>query len=228
MLTAAKLQEKTGLTRSTLYRFLSALSQHGYVEKTEEGQYCVGKKLIGLVGGYLNDIDLLTVAQPKLWQLSRDLGMSIYMAVRYKMDIVTIACADVRRKKQVYADIGMKMSALCTAMGKCLLANLSQDELEKLLRTSAMDLRLTGPTADAKLRHQVMHEVREHGYIIDDREFDIELRCVAAPIYDYRGEILAAICACGKYNELSLEQCRLFSGKIIDCANDISEQIGYM
>lgn len=226
-LTGTQLRDRTGLSRSTLYRFLSALSTHGYIEKNEKGGYCLGHKLITLASSYINELDLVTMAQPLLWKLSGELNLTVYLAILYHTDIVTVACADVVRRQSVHTEIGLHMSAIRTAMGKCLLSNLSGKDLDLLFHNNGSPFGANSSMASPKVRNQILHDIRENGYVIDKGEFDPALRCVAAPVYNYRNEIEAAICACGSRQQLPLDRCHSITSNVVSCANELSHRLGY-
>lgn len=80
-LAVEELVEKTGLNRSTVYRLVEALAAHGYLEKTEQSRYRLGMKVVSLAGCYVNNLDLISIAQPYLWDTSYKFGLTCYMAV---------------------------------------------------------------------------------------------------------------------------------------------------
>lgn len=228
-LSLPEIQDRLQMKRSTAYRYISSLAAHGYVEKEDSGKYMLGKKIIMLAGYYLNDVDLITAAQPVLRKYSRLLNLSMYMAILDRSEAITVVNEDINRAGQGnYTKVGDKFSAISTAMGRCLLAGLSGNEFESVVSNLRKGRSRVTQLSEEELRKQIIFEVRERGYVIDDGEFDPEIRCVAAPVYDYHGDIIASVCACGEKYELSLKRCRVIADQATKCAEEISRRNGYM
>lgn len=122
---------KTGLHKSTAYRLISTLSDRGYLEKTENGEYKIGLKLIGAVSCYINSLELQTETRPYLAQITADLGLTAYLGVLDGDQIVYVEKMDVISSVKLYSQIGLHVPAFCSSLGKCILAKYSKDELEK-------------------------------------------------------------------------------------------------
>lgn len=226
-LSVSEISSKTGLYKSTVYRFLDALIQHGYVEKTDTGLYKIGIKFVTVAGYYINKLELITSAQPYLWELATKLNLSVFMSIQDGADIIYIARADIFRMRQIYTDIGMRAPAISTAMGKCLLAQLSDKALEMTLSHKGI-VKLTSHTiTDMKELKKELHEIRLRGYAIDDQEFNENIRCIAAPVYDYCGDVVAAICASGTCSQLPAEYYEKYSEVVVEMADNISRKLGY-
>ena len=224
-LSAAEISGRSGLNKSTTYRFLEALAQHGYVEKTHDGKYRLGLKIVTVAGYYINKLELITIAQPCLWDLAAKLNLSVFIAIQDGTDIIYIARADVYKLRQIYTDIGMRVPALQTAMGKCLLADLTA-EMQNVLISKTIEERKLGST-DIEYYKEMLRDVRRKGYALDDQEFMENLRCIGAPVYDYCGETVAAICASGTCTQISEDRYDEISKIVIRAANDISQKLGY-
>ena len=98
---------KTGLHKSTAYRLISTLSDRGYLEKTENGEYKIGLKLIGAVSCYINSLELQTETRPYLAQITADLGLTAYLGVLDGDQIVYVEKMDVISSVKLYSQIGL-------------------------------------------------------------------------------------------------------------------------
>ena len=119
----------------------------------------------------------------------------------------------------------MRVPALQTAMGKCLLADLTA-EMQNVLISKTIEERKLGST-DIEYYKEMLRDVRRKGYALDDQEFMENLRCIGAPVYDYCGETVAAICASGTCTQISEDRYDEISKIVIRAANDISQKLGY-
>lgn len=216
--------EATGLNRTTAYRILQTLLTRGYIVCDNNKQYFLGVKLIALASCRINSLELEIDSRPYLTQLSQNLGLSVYLVQLDGMEVVYLSCIHPHTSYRNYIEIGTRAPAYCTAHGKCLLAGFSQNVLTKKLTTYATENNITIST-DKLL--QELKFIRELGYSTDDCEYSSNMRCVAAPIYDYSGEVIAAIGVSGSTLQIPVNSFDFLSSETMLAANKISEQMGY-
>ncbi len=222
-----KLADATGLNKSTVYRLLATLCARGYVERSEsEGTYFLGPKLIELVSYHINTLELQTEARPYLAALSA-LGLTAHLGTLYGWEVIYVEKLDVVPSMRVYAEIGERVPAYCSSLGKCLLASLSGDELDEALADCKFQ-RFTPHTLTtmSELR-QCLREARIRGWAMDDEEQLPGQRCVGAPIYDYRGDCIAAISASGPAAKLTDQFLPTVVSQVKAAASQLSRRMGY-
>ncbi|MDR2655497.1 MAG: IclR family transcriptional regulator [Oscillospiraceae bacterium] len=217
----------TGLNKSTVYRLLSSMAAQGYVEKNADGTYNIGIKLVEIISTYINNLELQTEARPFLNELHNELGLIVHLGILDNAEVIYVEKVDIVRNIRLYAQIGMRVPAYCSSLGKCMLACLSGDELEYLLSQSK--LKRYTPNTITSVRELKAHlrEVRYQGWAMDNEEYIIGNRCIGAPVYDYRGEIIAAVSASGPVSLVSDERVPEIISRVCQTASQISRRLCY-
>jgi DNA-binding IclR family transcriptional regulator len=215
-LSLADISKTTGLSKSTAHRILSSMASRQYVERDEEGGYRLGYKFIEIASSRINSLELLTEAKPCLSRMLWDLSLTTHMGVLEGTDVVYMEKMDVYRSP-----------AFCSSMGKCLLSCLSGDELSRIL--DCCDFKRYTPYTICSREDLVEHlrKVRAQGWAMDNEEYQLGHRCVGAPVFDYRGEAVAAISASGTVSELTDDRIDMVAAEVMSAARHLSRRMGY-
>lgn len=222
-----EIANQVGLHKSTAYRIIETLFQRGYLTKTDEGSYKIGLKLIDAVSCYINSLELQTEARPYVARLAARFGLTAHLGVLDGEYVVYIEKMDVFSTVRMYSQIGLRMHAYCSSLGKVLLAGLSKAELEARLKDCSF-IRFTPHTIGSLQElEEELRKVRSQGWAMDHEEYEIGNCCIAAPIYDYCGEIVAAISASGSTIQIPDEKIPEIAEGVMQIAHEISRGLGY-
>lgn len=189
--------QATGLHKSTVHRLLTAMNDRGYVERDKNGTYRIGVKLVEIASNHINNLELHAEARPFLNEIREELGLSVYLGILDNREVVYVEKLDSGRNLRLYTQIGLRVPAYCSSLGKCLLANMSGDDLDYLLYGVTLDKFTENTITSKKQLKTHLREVRKQGWAMDNEEYIVGNRCVAAPIFDYRGEAIAAVSVSG-------------------------------
>ena len=222
-----KIAEQTGMDKSTVFRLLSTLLQRGYVDRRDDGTYSIGPKLITLVSHYIGSLELQTEARPFLSELSTDLGLTTHLGVLNGYEVIYIEKLDTVQTKQLYTQIGSRSPAYCSSLGKCLLSCLSGDELAEVMIGCNFKSFTDKTITSLRMLRENLRLVRSRGWAVDDEESQAGHMCVAAPIYDYRGEIIAAVSASGTTEQIHTSYLPGVVDAVKRTAKAISARMGY-
>ena len=220
--------DKIGLSESTVHRILSALSQNDYVERFSDGSYTLGYRLINLVGCYIDSLELITEARPYVAMLSADLGLTAHLGVLDQGEVIYVEKLDAIPTGRLSSQIGFRVPAYCSSLGKCLLASLSGEALDEMLSHCTFQRYTDKTIVDAASFRQHLREVRARGWGMDDGEYEPNHRCIGAPIFDYRGDAIAAIAASGSTLRLSDNLVPKVAAAVCEAAEKISHRLGYV
>ena len=215
------------LHKSTVHRIISALTERGYVEKSSDrASYKLGLKLIEISSIHLNSIELKTEARPYLNRLVLQLKQPVHLATLDGCDVVYIDKVETTNSIRLYSQIGRRVPCYCSALGKCLLSGLEGIELDNRLNKVTFnkftEYTLKSPEA---LKAQVL-QTFQTGWAMDDEEHEIGIRCIAAPIWDYRDKVIAAVSASGPVDVFTRENCDEVIKNIKSAALEISARMG--
>lgn len=223
-----QIAERAALHKSTAHRIVSALAERGYIEKSPNGNlYRIGLKMVDIASVYLNNVELKTEARPFLRDLTQKTGFTSHLAILDGMSAVYIDKVDMEQHIRLYSQIGRRIPTHCSALGKCLLSGLPANELDERLKnypfTVFTEHTLTGAS---ELCIQV-NRVRVDGYAIDDEEHDPGIRCLASPVFDYRGKVAAAVSVAGPVGNLPQKRVPEAAALVMQTAAEISVRMGF-
>lgn len=223
-----KIAEKTGLHKSTAYRIIATLFKRGYLKKNEDGTYKIGLKLIEAVSYYIDSLELQTEVRPYIAQITAKFGLTSHLGILEGDKVVYIEKMDIFSNIKLYSQIGLRMHAYCSSLGKCLLANYSNTQLRSIMGRTEFTRFTPNTITTIEALQKEIDSVRQRGWAIDNEEFEIGHRCIGAPVYDYRGDIIAAISASGSTTILTDERIPEIVEYLKQTAAEISQNMGYV
>ena len=191
-MTLSDLAKAADLPRATARRILFTLERAGFVE-SDCKLFRLTPRVLVLASGYLASNHVVSVLQPALDRLSSEAQEISSMAILDGNDAVFIARASPTRVFSSGIDIGYRLPAFCTSVGRVLLSRLPDDELSAAI--DAMDLAPLTPftVTDRKLLLKAIAQDRAQGYSLVDREAEPGFRSISVPVRRYDGAIIAAI-----------------------------------
>jgi IclR family KDG regulon transcriptional repressor len=219
---------RVGLHKSTVYRLLTAMAEKGYIEKNEEtGMYRLGFKFVELCSLYLNNVELKTEAQPYLRRLVALSTQPVHLATLVDGEVVYIDKVEGYNSIRMYSAIGRRVPVHCSAVGKALLSGKNEIEIRQMLDNKELNAFTPNTIIDLEKLLQEIKEVKFKGWAEDDEEHELGIRCIAAPIYDYRKQVIAAVSTSGNKNIISREKTQEIVHYVTSAARDISRRMGY-
>ena len=193
-LSAAQLAQQLKLSRPTIYRILGTLAQHEYVTRVPGGPlYQLSFKLLDLGHQTLERTDLPEAARPVIQRLAERFGETVHLAVEEGGRMVYLDKVEGAGPFCTNSRTGRRVPMHCTALGKSVLAHLSEDQARAILRRHGMPRSTSHTMVTIPDMERELMCVRRQGYAIDDVEFEAGVRCVGAPVFDHRGSPIAAI-----------------------------------
>ncbi len=206
-LTLSDVARSTGLTRAAARRFLLTLADLGYV-RTDGRWFTLSPRILELGYAYLSSLSLPEVAEPHLERLVAEVHESSSVSVLDGEDIVYVARVPTARIMTVSINVGTRFPAYATSMGRVLLSQLPDDDLEAYLeRVELVPLSPRTLTSHDALR-AALAKVHSQGWALVDQELEEGLRSIAAPIRDRTGRTVAAVNLSAHASRMSIEQGR--------------------
>jgi DNA-binding IclR family transcriptional regulator len=215
---------ETGLHPSTAHRILGAMATSGLVERADPGAYQLGIRLLELGNIVKSRINIREVALPFMRRLHAEIGESINLGVRHDDEIIYVErTSSGRSSVRVVHLVGARAPLHTTAVGKLFLVEDGPQKVREYARRSG--LRGSTPTSLTSLAalEKELEKVRRHGVAYDNEEIEQGLRCVAAPIRDDSGELIAGLSVSAPAERFSQDWTPL----VKQAADDISHAIGF-
>jgi IclR family transcriptional regulator, KDG regulon repressor len=216
------------LHKSTVHRLMMVLERHRLVVKNPEtGRYRLGLKLFELGSKALDGIDLRGRARPYLDRLQQQFGETVFFCILDEGQVFYVEKVESRQSVRTACTVGSRAPAYCTAVGKAMLAELSDAEVGAVVRRWGLKPitknTITTPVAlKAELR-----TVRSRGYAIDDEEKEEGLRCVSAAVRGHSGKLFAAMSISGPAFRMTKERIPEVGQAVMRAANELSAELGY-
>jgi DNA-binding IclR family transcriptional regulator len=184
-LTLSQIQERMGYPRSSLHALIRTLRELKWVESDEAGSaFGVGPHALLSGTAYLDRDPALPFAHEALEDLRAEVGYTVHYARRDDGSVLYLASRDARESKHTVSRVGRKLPAHLTALGQALLAQLTTDEVDKILPPELE--RFTDQTITSRAAlHSELDAVRERGWAVEREQGTRGVACVAAAV-DYR------------------------------------------
>lgn len=226
-LSLVDLVKSVGIPKTTAFRILEILSARDYVTWNKENEkYYIGIKALEIGISGLIGQDIVDVSIPYLQELSMTVGETSFLAVYNNCDVVYLYKAEGTSSIQTTARLGSRRPAYCTALGKVILANLPIEETDRVFEKKLE--KFTEKTVIDRIRlYEDFAHIRTDGYSIDDEGVEYGLYCLAVPIYNYTGGVIAAISVSGPIKRLNENKEKVVE-ELKKVGRVISKRLGYV
>jgi IclR family pca regulon transcriptional regulator len=192
------------LARPTAHRILLTLAELGYV-RSIDGAFTLTPKVMELGIVYVQSMSLWDAARPHMENLVEEVNESCSIVQLDGSDIVYVARVAVPKVVGLTVHIGTRFPALQTALGKAILAYLSEDELESAINAPSRSQVVPSYVPDKTERDAALAQVREQGWALADQQLAPGIRSVAVPLKDNTSRVVASINVNTNASETSLE-----------------------
>lgn len=214
---------------TTTLRFLATMMDYGYAFLNEETmQYCLTHKFCQIGDLVLNQFKIRDTARPYLEKLSAVFKESTSLAIEQNMEVVYIDVVEgPDHLLQTLQRIGKIAPMHCTGVGKCLLSQYETKKINEYFSNRKMQKITKKTIIDKESLVREIEKVKNQGYAIDDEECEIGVRCIAAPIRNYSGKVIAAISTSGPVHRMSKAKIEQMQHQLKDVSEQISNMLGF-
>jgi IclR family KDG regulon transcriptional repressor len=218
---------KLKIAKSSAHDLMSSLAKLGLLNKTEGNRYRLGWRLVTLSETLLATTELRKEARPVMEDLAARYQETIHLAV---LDDTQAVYADKLEGRQAVrvelTSLGARLYAHCSALGKVLLAYSSEEEVKRIIQTAGLPRFTENTITHEEELLQNLSRIRKQGYAYDMEEILPDLCCVAAPIYNHTGQVIAAISMSIPAYRFRRSQTE-FREAVMRAAKTISKRLGY-
>jgi len=223
-----ELAQRVMMSKSTVYRFLQTMKSLGYV--TQEGEsekYSLTLKLFELGAKALQNVDLIRSADVQMRELSRLTKETIHLGALEEDSIVYIHKIDSLYNLRMYSRIGRRNPLHTTAIGKVLLAWRDRSEVEEILRDVEFKRSTANTLLSAEALITALDQVRTQVYGEDNEEQEECLRCLAVPVFDRFGVVIAGLSISFPTIRFSEDARQDYVAMLHRAARTLSSEMGY-
>lgn len=229
-LSIPEIVRRLGLPRTTTHELVYTLIHSGYLRRDAHlsNKVFLGPKVLELGHVYVGKLDLLAEGRKIAEGIVAKCDETVQMAILEGTEAVFVAKVECSKMVRLVSEVGSRLPAHCTAVGKMLLSSLTEsdinilykgkDNLEKMTENSIGSL--------SQLKHE-LSVIRKRGLSYDDCESNIDVRCVSAPIYNHTGKMVAAMSISVPISRITLPKQDELSVIIRKGAKEVSKNLGY-
>jgi IclR family transcriptional regulator, KDG regulon repressor len=227
-LSVKEISQRLNLSKSTAHGLIKTLDHRGYLQQNPENlKYKLGMKLFEL-GNYIgNHLDIREISQPIIKGLVEELKETVHLVVRERDEVIYVEKVDGPRALRIYSQVGKRAPIYCTGVGKAILAYQDEKEVDRILSSTLLESFTDRTITDADYIKDELKEIKKQGFSIDDEEIELGLKCIAAPIFDHQGNVIASISCASPKMRLDEERLPQVINGIKRAASDISISLGF-
>lgn len=220
--TITEVAAELGVDKGSASRLANTLVNYGFAERDPiSRRFSLGPQIVSLSRSLLTRMPLREVAKPYLRDLMRLTGECAHIGILSQGKVLYIDQVESPASLRVNAEVGFLAPLHCTALGKVLLAFGHQPlpvNLERFTDSTLM-------THEALKKN--LEQVREQGFAVDDEEFDIGVRCIAAPIFDFRNKVVGSIGISGPVTRMTPAAMRTLVTQVLEISSKLSDKMKF-
>jgi IclR family transcriptional regulator, KDG regulon repressor len=197
-LTFTEIQKNLNYNKSTLFRFLYTLEQNKYLARDKHGRYELGLDIY-ILGNQISKVSKLEKASDSsLKKLAETTHLTAHLGILDGLDVIIIGKYNPPNSSiSMVSRIGSSVPAHCTGQGKALLAFSSHEKVQNVIDSHGLRRYTSNTLATSNELFQELQKIRERGYAVDNAEHEKHIHCIAFPILNESGELIAAISITG-------------------------------
>jgi len=226
-----ELAEAVEGNKSTVYRFLNTLVSSGYVRQNRNNEkYSLTLKLFQVGVQALNRLDIHKAALPVMEELAEYSKETIHLATteNYQVFYLDKIESPLALRVAMGSAQGRFAPVVCTGVGKAILAFLPDEEKARMLEKADWTPRTESSVKTPEELEQRLEEIRAEGLSYDMEENEPGVRCVAAPVFDNRGQVCGAVSISGPSIRMTKEKVKKLGLRVREGADKISGYLGYL
>lgn len=222
-----EISNSLNLNKSTTHRILNSLVYLGYVRQNSRNEkYELSMKIVQLSNQFLEKQDLMQTVRPYLRKLMELTKETVHFVEREGNEVVYIDKVEsFANSIQMISRIGSRLPMYCSGVGKAIAAELSQDEVAQIWKSSHIVQKTAKTITDYREFLNILKEVRNRGYAFDREENETGVMCIAASLKDYRKEARYAFSISAPVSRMQEERIETLVGYVVAVRKEIQEAL---
>jgi IclR family transcriptional regulator, KDG regulon repressor len=219
-----------GFHKSSVQRIVATLEQQGFLSKAvpRKSQYRLGPEIIFLGSVAEVNLDLRSIAKPAMNALVERVQETCYLCVVDRHQCLYIEKVECSQPLRIINAVGQRNPLHCTGVGKALLSGMSREEIDQVIAMRGLKAYTPNTITDRKRLMQEIRMVRKTGVAFDNEELNPGITCLAAPIRNNSGGVVASLSLSGPSQRFAPDAVRRFEDEIRAAAQEISYSLGFI
>jgi DNA-binding IclR family transcriptional regulator len=220
--------EATGFHKSSIQRLVKTLEEEGFLERVpaERTTFRLGLQMfiLGRTADPYNQ--LRAVARPSLEKLVETTGETAHLCVADQAQCLYIMKLDSPSIMRMVTRPGLRLPLHCTAVGKALLSGMNESEVTAVIRERGLPRFTKNTVTQRKDLMKELERIRREGMAVDEEEREIGLKCIAAPVFDSKAKLIAAVSISGPAQRITKRVIPTFGARVKEAGAEISKRLG--
>ena len=224
----SEISKELKIPKSSVHSILQTLESERFVEKNADThKFNLGTSLIELGYSAQNELAICRISKPYLNGINQETDETVHLTLLDNDEVLYVDCVESKRRLRTYSVIGIKAPLYCTAVGKAIMAGLSDSHIKQIIASKGLE-KLTDLTiTDENDLLQDLTETRNRGYSIDNMEHEDHLICIGAPIKNAAGDVFASLSVSGPSNRMTEERIVQIGDLVKNATSEISRKLGF-
>jgi DNA-binding IclR family transcriptional regulator len=222
-----EISKALNIYKSNVHNILSTLAERGYFKKDPKtDKYKLGIKFFELGSVVIKNMDLRKIAHPYIEKLSKEFNETVHLGILDKGRVVSIEREESDKSLCSHIEIGRRAPLHCTAVGKAIMSYLSENEINLIIKEKGLEKYTENTITNKEKLEEEFKKIRKQGYAVDNIEHEEGVRCVAGPIRDYNGKVIASMSISGPAFRIDESNIPNIAKKVKEYCDCISEEMG--
>ncbi|MFT4145063.1 MAG: IclR family transcriptional regulator [Mobilitalea sp.] len=227
-----ELSVKLGLHKSTAHRLLLSLICMGYAtQEPDTGKYKLTFKIVELSERVLSKVDIVSMVHPVLADLANHARETVHFVQRRGTEVLYLdKVAPLYPQESAISmasQVGLTRPLYCSAVGKAILAELKQEEIEYIWEHSHIEKKTEYTITTLSQLQEELEEVRKNGFALDNEENELGVRCIAVCVKSHNGQPNNAFSISAPAVRMTADRIAALSKDILLTKNEIKKVLGH-
>ena len=229
-----EISKSLGLSKGTVHRLISTLKERDFAYQSSNTElYRLSYKILYLYNCISNNIDMFKVSRPIIRKFADKVDATVHLATldEKHSNIVYIDRIEPMNSQKLFvmsSRVGKKAPCYCTAAGKMLLSQYSDDEIRDIMKGEEYKTYTDKTIKNIDEFLEEIHKVRKQGYALDENEYDHGIICISIPIYNSNGKIDFAMSVTGLILYTKAEELINLKDQLDEVSRKVSNAINYI
>ena len=229
-----EISKSLGLSKGTVHRLISTLKERDFAYQSSNTElYRLSYKILYLYNCISNNIDMFKVSRPIIRKFADKVDATVHLATldEKRSNIVYIDRIEPMNSQKPFvmsSRVGKKAPCYCTAAGKMLLSQYSDDEIRYIMKGEEYKTYTDKTIKNIDEFLEEIHKVRKQGYALDENEYDHGIICISIPIYNSNGKIDFAMSVTGLILYTKAEELINLKDQLDEVSRKVSNAINYI
>jgi len=227
----SELSRLSGIPKATVYRMISTLEAHGFINRVDvlgkENQYKLGLRFLEYGKLVSNGLEIRNIALPHMAKFRDKVNECVQLIVRDNDEAMYIEKLECKQFIRLYTRIGRRAPLYGGACPRAILTFLPDEEIDRILNSVNLVKYTKNTVVDKKKLKEMIEQDRQRGYTVSYGELEPETVAIGAPIFDHKGNVAGSLSVAGPDSRFTEKELPYLTDELLKTTREISKALGY-